>query len=54
MSPMIVIARVISPPAPMPWSPRNAISSIMFCDRPASAEPNRNTTIANWNARLRP
>ena len=51
---MIVIASVISPPAPTPCSPRKAISSVMFCDRPASAEPIRKMTIANWNTRLRP
>ena len=54
MSPMIVIASVISPPAPTPCRPRKAISSVMFWDRPASAEPIRKTTIANWNTCLRP
>src|SRR6478672_4084564 len=54
MSPMIVIASVIKPPAPMRCSPRKTISSVMFWDRPASADPIRNTTIANWNTLLRP
>lgn len=51
---MIVMAMAISPPAPMPWTPRKATSSPMFWLRPDSTEPTRNTTMANWKIPLRP
>ncbi len=51
---MIVKAMASSPPAPMPWMPRNAMSSLMFWLRPARAEPTRKTTMANWKMPLRP
>ena len=38
-SPMIACAPTMSPPAPMPWTARKPISSIMFWERPASIDP---------------
>jgi hypothetical protein len=46
MSPIVAIAPVIRPPAPIPCSARKAISSAIECDRPDSAEPARKITIA--------
>ena len=51
---MIAIALTIRPPAPRPWTARNAMSSAIVWDRPASAEPTRKTTIAAMNSFLRP
>ena len=44
----------MSPPAPSPWSARNAISSVMFWAMPQSAEPTRKMTIAVCRTILRP
>ena len=54
MSPMIVIASAINPPAPAPWMPLNTMSSGMFCASPESIEPTRKITIAVWNSARRP
>ena len=48
MSPMMVCASTIRPPAPIPWMARKRISWVMFWLSPASADPIRNTMIANW------
>ena len=49
-------ARLIgkSAPAPRPWMPRKMISCSMFCDRPDSAEPTRNSTMPIIRSGLRP
>jgi hypothetical protein len=47
MSAMIASASDIRPPAPMPWSARNAASSYMESAIPQRAEPITNTAIAN-------
>ena len=54
MSPMIACASTMSPPPPRPWSVRKAMSSVMPCAWPHSAEPMRKMTIAAWKTRLRP
>jgi hypothetical protein len=54
MSPMTAMVITISPPPPMPSSARKAMSCSMFCDRPHSAEPTRNTAIATCSTTLRP
>jgi len=54
MSPMMAKASACSPPAPMPWTARNAIGSLMFRERPDSAEPTRKIAIAAWKTGLRP
>jgi hypothetical protein len=53
-SPMMACAPTSRPPAPTPWTARNAISSIMFCDKPESMEPIRKITIASWKRFFRP
>jgi hypothetical protein len=50
----IVNASVIRPPAPRPWMPRKAISSVMFCDAPASSDPTMNVMIAKSSTGRRP
>ena len=47
MSPIITKVSAIKPPAPRPCSARVAISCSMFCEAPASIDPNRKVTIAN-------
>ena len=54
MSPMIACAPTISPPAPMPWSARKPISSIIVWLSPASIEPTRKMMIAARKMCLRP
>ena len=54
MSPITAIVVTISPPPPIPWSARKAISCAMFCASPHSAEPTRKITIAVWSTILRP
>ena len=54
MSPMIAWAPTISPPAPIPCSARNPISSAMSCDSPDSADPTRKITMAAWKSFFRP
>ena len=60
---MIAMTPTIRPPAPRPWTARNAISSVMPVsappktpepDMPQSAEPTRNTTTAVRKTVLRP
>ena len=51
---MVAITPTISPPAPIPWTARNMISSAIECDWPASAEPTRKITIAAMRNLLRP
>ena len=50
----MVCAPTIRPPPPSPWTARNAISSIIECARPDSAEPIRKITIAAWKNTFRP
>jgi len=40
---MMVVASGISPPPPMPWMARNAISDAMLQAQPHSSDPSRNT-----------
>ena len=54
MSAMIACTPIMSPPPPMPWTARKAMSWSIVRDQPASAEPTTNTTIANWKTGLRP
>jgi len=54
MSAMIACAPTISPPAPMPCSARNAISSPIDWLRPDSIEPARKMTMAARKTGLRP
>jgi hypothetical protein len=54
MSPTTAIVVTISPPAPIPWSARKAMSSPMFCAIPHRAEPTRKMTIADWRTIFRP
>ena len=51
---MMAWAPTISPPAPMPWMARKAMSSTMVCDSPDSIEPTRKMTMASWKRLLRP
>ena len=51
---MIAMALTMRPPAPRPWIARNVMSSAIDCDRPASADPARNTTMATMNSFFRP
>ena len=51
MSPMTLKAIAISPPPPMPWMARKAISWGMFWARPQSTEPIRKITIARLEDR---
>ena len=53
-SPVIACAPTISPPAPMPCSAREAMSSIMFWARPDRIEPTRKMTIDSWKRFFRP
>ena len=53
-SPIAACALTISPPPPRPWIARNAISSVMPCASPHSAEPIRNSTSAPCSTILRP
>ena len=46
ISPMIVSASGINPPAPRPCRARKTISCGIDCEMPASIEPTRNSTIA--------
>ena len=52
MSPTIVDASGITPPAPSPCSPRYTISSTMLCANPLSVEPIRNSVTATTIKRL--
>ena len=54
MSPIMMNASGISPPAPSPCSARNAISCPMFCACPHSTEPTRNSAMATMKTGLRP
>lgn len=51
---MIACDSAISPPPPIPWMARKAISWPMFCDRPARTDPTRKMPMAAWKIRLRP
>ena len=51
---MIAWAVANSPPAPAPCRARKAMSSPMFWERPARAEPVKKMTMAVWKIRLRP
>lgn len=53
-TPMMVMTPTISPPAPRPWSARNATSAPIDVATPHSAEPTRKITIAEANSDLRP
>ncbi len=53
-SPTTASEITISPPPPSPCRARNAISSVMFCASPHSADPIRKITIAICRTRLRP
>ena len=53
-SPIAACALTISPPPPSPWIARNAISSVIPCARPHSAEPTRKSTSAPCSTTLRP
>ena len=44
-SPTIACEIGIMAPAPSPWKARKAISSVMLCDWPQSAEPTTKTTM---------
>ncbi len=44
----------ISPPPPSPCTARKAISWVMSCAAPHSADPTRKITMAVWNSLLRP
>ena len=48
------MAVTVTPPAPMPCSPRAAISQAMLCAAPLSADPATNTIVAIWKTSLRP
>ncbi len=48
------MAVTIRPPAPIPWSARQAISSVMFVARPQRNEPVMNTIAEIWKSTLRP
>jgi hypothetical protein len=54
MSPMIVIATGCSPPAPTPWTARNAMSWSIVCERPLAIEPARKAAIPTSMMGLRP
>jgi len=54
MSPMIARTSVKRPPAPRPWTARNAASSYIDVANEHSAEPTMKMVIANMNSRLRP
>src|SRR4051794_8142292 len=53
-SPIAAWADTMSPPPPRPWIARKAISSLMPCASPHSAEPMRKIVSAAWSTRLRP
>jgi hypothetical protein len=48
------IAVTIRPPAPMPCTARQAISSVMLVARPHRNEPVMNTIAETWKTTLRP
>jgi hypothetical protein len=54
ISPTIAWASTMRPPPPIPWSARNAISSVMLLASPDSAEPTRKMMIAAMNRYFRP
>ena len=54
MSAMIANASDIRPPAPMPWTARNAASSYIDVAMPESSEPIRKNEIAARYIGLRP
>ena len=54
MSPTTAIAVTMSPPPPMPWIARNAISWAIPWLSPQSTEPTRKMTIALCSTSLRP
>src|SRR3954453_2054683 len=49
-APITTWARACSPPMPTPWMTRNPISMPIDWDRPDSAEPTTNTTMAAWTS----
>src|SRR5260370_278035 len=49
---MVVWARMMSPPAPRPWMPRNRTRCVIVCDRPHRAEPTRKRTMGAKDGRL--
>jgi hypothetical protein len=53
-SPIAACADTINPPPPRPWIARNAISSVIPCAMPHSAEPIRKITSAVCSTILRP
>src|SRR3954452_20628208 len=53
-SPTAACALTINPPPPSPWMARKAISSVMPCASPHSAEPTRKITSAACSTTLRP
>ena len=44
----------INPPAPRPWMARKAMSCVIDWDIPASTDPIKKVTMANWNTIFRP
>ena len=54
MSAIRAVAVTVSPPAPRPWSARDAISQVMPWERPHSIEPTMKTVTLIWKTFLRP
>ena len=54
MSPMMASTSVIRPPAPSPWTARNAASMYIESANEHSAEATTNSEIANMKSFLRP
>ena len=54
MSPRIACDNAISPPAPMPWTARNAINWAMSWAKPQAREASRKIPMADWNMIFRP
>lgn len=54
MTPMMEMAPTMRPPAPSPWTARNAMSWFMSWASPESTEPARNTVIEQMKLPLRP
>ncbi len=53
-SPIVVCDRVMRPPAPIPWRPRNTMSWVIVPAAPHSIEPMRKTEIETMKSGLRP
>ena len=53
-SPISAVAVTASPPAPMPWTARNAIRVVMSQAMPQKNEPTMKIRTESWNTRLRP